>query len=152
MRLHLSTGKCPGPRASEQIAHVLAKLEYFFSLILFLSLCFSVQVYSETSLGFFFFPLVYPDALHEQCSLLIIFEPLLCHMVLVTGRQWCLCCTLLPIPKWVKDDGNSESTNSIVQSPENMTVICWISANLILTAMVTVMRSIKFLVHKSQIL
>lgn len=74
-------------------------------------------------------------------------------MVLVTGLQWCLCCTLLPIPKRVKDDdSNSESTNSIVQSPENMTVICWISANLILTAMVKVMRSIKFLVHESQIL
>lgn len=72
---------------------------------------------------------------------------------------WCwsqdgsgVCYALLSIPKWVKDDSNSESTNSIVQSPENMTVICWISANLILTAMVTVMRSIKFLVHKSQIL
>lgn len=74
-------------------------------------------------------------------------------MVLVTGLQWRLCCTLLPIPKQIKDDdSNSESTNNIVQSPENMTVICWISANLILTAMVTVMRSIKFLVYESQIL
>lgn len=66
MRLHLSTGKCPRSRASKQIAHVLAKLEFFLfssfsfslSLPLSLRLCFSVQVYSATwvfLVGSFFF-------------------------------------------------------------------------------------------------